>query len=117
MMNGHKPQRMSLGMEEEALPLEGYDSLSAHEIVRKLAQLSSQEIEKLCRYESANQNRKILQKYFKHAIGAAATTSASGREDPPPGEERPEKRGKATMRTIAREEPPPGEERPERRAP
>jgi len=116
-MDGHKPQEMSLGMEEEALPLEDYDSLSAHDIVQKLAELSPQEIEKLCRYESANQNRKILRRYFKHSIGAAASTSASGREDPPPGEERPEKRRKDTMRTIAREEPPLGEERPERRAP
>ena len=116
-MDRQKPQKISKGIAEDALPLEDYDSLSAHEIVQKLAELSPREIEKLCRYESANQNRKILQRYFKYSIGAAAATSATGREDPPPGEERPEKRREAAMRTIGREELPPGEERPERRAP
>src|SRR5215204_833838 len=117
IMDSPKPQKISQGIAEAALPLEDYDSLSADEIVQKLAGLSPEEVEKLCRYESANQNRKNLLRYFKHSIGAAAATSASEREDPPPGEERPEKRREAAMRTIAREEPPPGEERPERRVP
>jgi hypothetical protein len=116
-MDSPKPQNISRGKAEDALPLEDYDSLSANEIVQKLAGLSPEEVEKLCRYETANQNRKNLLRYFKYSIGAAAATSASGREDPPPGEERPEKRREAAMRTIAREEPPPGEERPERRVP
>ena len=116
-MDGHKAQKMSQGIAEDALPLEDYDSLSAHEIVQKLAELSPEEVEKLCRYETANQNRKNLLRYFEDRIGAAPATSATGREDPPPGEERPQKRREAAMRTIAREEPPPGEERPERRVP
>ena len=116
-MDSHKPQKISQGIAEDALPLEDYDSLSADEIVQKLAELSPEEVEKLCRYETANQNRKNLLRYFKYSIGDAATTSATGREDPPPGEERPEKRREAAMRTITREEPPPGEERPERRVP
>jgi hypothetical protein len=40
----------------------------------------------------------------------------AGREEPPPGEERPERRGAAPTPPGAREEPPPGEERPGRRA-
>jgi hypothetical protein len=47
------------------------------------------------------------------------TPSAEGapsREEPPPGEERPERRGETpTSPPTPREEPPPGEERPERR--
>jgi hypothetical protein len=40
------------------------------------------------------------------------------REEPPPGEERPERRGAAaTTPPTPREEPPPGEERPGRRTP
>jgi hypothetical protein len=40
------------------------------------------------------------------------------REAPPPGEQRPERRGSAsTTPPIAREEPPPGEEKPGRRVP
>jgi hypothetical protein len=40
------------------------------------------------------------------------------REEPPPGEERPERRGEApTTPPTSREEPPPGEERPGRRTP
>ena len=40
------------------------------------------------------------------------------REEPPPGEERPERRGSVSKTPpTAREEPPPGEERPGRRAP
>ena len=116
-MDSPKPQKISQGIAEDALPLEDYGSLSANEIVQKLTELSPEEVEKLCRYESANQNRKNLLRYFKYSMGAAAATSATGREDPPPGEERPEKRREAAMRTIAREEPPPGEERPERRVP
>lgn len=38
-------------------------------------------------------------------------------EAPPPGEERPEKRGTAPSTATPREAPPPGEERPERRTP
>ena len=40
------------------------------------------------------------------------------REEPPPGEERPERRGVTpTVPPTPREEPPPGEEPPERRTP
>ena len=116
-MDDQKPQKVSQGIAEDGLPLEDYDSLSADEIAEKLVVLSPEEVEKLCRYEIANENRKNLLRYFEDSIGAAPATSATGREDPPPGEERPQKRREAAMRTIAREEPPPGEERPERRAP
>jgi hypothetical protein len=110
------PRIMSQGMAEDDLPLENYDSMSTDEIVEKLAELSPEDVEKLCRYELANENRKTLRRYFKDRIGAAAGTSGDGRESPPPGEERPEKRRAATaMRTSTREDPPPGEERPERR--
>src|SRR4051812_35998539 len=104
MKDNQKAQRISQGKTEHGLPLEDYDSLSADEIVRKLAELSPEEIEKLCRYEVANENRKKLLKYFEARIGAAAALAGTGREDPPPGEERPEKRRESTMRSIAREE-------------
>jgi hypothetical protein len=39
------------------------------------------------------------------------------RDEPPPGEERPERRGSVSTTPTAREEPPPGEERPGRRTP
>jgi hypothetical protein len=49
---------------------------------------------------------------------APPTTGGVEREVPPPGEERPERRGEApSTPPSSREEPPPGEERPERRAP
>jgi hypothetical protein len=59
-----------------------------------------------------------------HSAGRA-TLEAEGvpsrgspREEPPPGEERPERRGSvSTTPPRAREEPPPGEERPGRRTP
>jgi hypothetical protein len=43
--------------------------------------------------------------------------SDSPREAPPPGEERPERRGVVPSTDTTREAPPPGEERPERRTP
>ncbi len=43
--------------------------------------------------------------------------SGSPREAPPPGEERPERRGVVPSTDTTREVPPPGEERPERRTP
>ncbi len=43
--------------------------------------------------------------------------SDAPREAPPPGEERPERRGMAPSTDTPREAPPPGEERPERRTP
>ena len=118
-MNDQDEQRMSWGEAENSLPLEAYDSLSIDEIIEKLVELSPKEIEKLCRYETTHKNRKKLLRHFQDRIGAAAATPVSRREDPPLGEERPEKRREAKKQigTIAREEPPPGEERPERRAP
>jgi len=99
----------------QSFPLKDYDSLYTEEIVEKLNELNAEEVEKLCRYETANENRRTLLRYFENRIIAlAATSSDASREDPPPGEERPEKR-KRSMRTIGREDPPPGEERPERR--
>ena len=48
--------------------------------------------------------------------GAPSTEDAFPKEEPPPGEERPERRGPtSTTPPTPREEPPPGEERPERR--
>jgi hypothetical protein len=48
--------------------------------------------------------------------GAPSAEDVFPREEPPPGEERPERRGGAsTTPPTPREEPPPGEERPERR--
>ena len=44
-------------------------------------------------------------------------SSDSPREAPPPGEERPERRGVVPSTDTTREAPPPGEERPERRMP
>jgi hypothetical protein len=119
MVDDQKAQRMSQGKAEDDLPLEAYDSLSIDEIGEKLVELSPKEVEKLCRYEITHKNRKKLLRQFEDRIGAAAATPVSGREDPPPGEERPEKRREAKKKTgtIAREEPSPGEERPERRAP
>jgi len=92
VMDDQKPQKVSQGIAEDGLPLEDYDSLSADEIAEKLVVLSPEEVEKLCRYEIANENRKNLLRYFEDSIGAAPATSATGREDPPPGEERPERR-------------------------
>jgi hypothetical protein len=110
----HAP-KTAKGQAEDRLPLEDYDSLSADEIVNKSMELSPVEIEKLCRYETANENRRKLLRHFKERIGAFAATSADSREDPPPGEERPQKRRQIMTRPFAREDPPPGEERPERR--
>jgi hypothetical protein len=48
--------------------------------------------------------------------GTPSTEDTSPKEEPPPGEERPERRGPtSTTPPTPREEPPPGEERPERR--
>src|SRR5918997_206249 len=47
--------------------------------------------------------------------GAPSAEDVFPREEPPPGEERPERRGAtSTTPPTPREEPPPGEERPER---
>jgi hypothetical protein len=102
---------------DDGLPLEDYDSLSANQILNKLTQLSPKQIEKLCRYEMANQGRRNLLRRFQDSIGAVAATSDTGREDPPPAEERPHKRRQVMSQPFAREDPPPGEERPERRTP
>jgi hypothetical protein len=115
-MNDQQPWRTAKSQVGDGLPLEDYDSLSAEEIVNKLVELSPEEVEKLCRYEKANRNRRNLLRHFEARIGAAAATSEASREDPPPGEERPEKRRQIMTRPFAREDPPPGEERPERRA-
>ncbi len=48
---------------------------------------------------------------------SADVPSDAAREAPPPGEERPERRGMAPSTDAPREAPPPGEERPERRTP
>ena len=92
MMDDHEKQRMSQGKAEDGLPLEAYDSLSTDEIVEKLVELSPKEVEILCRYETTHKNRKTLLRHFQDRIGAAAATPVTGREDPPPGEERPERR-------------------------
>jgi hypothetical protein len=48
--------------------------------------------------------------------GVPSAEDVSPREEPPPGEERPERRGAtSTTPPTPQEEPPPGEERPERR--
>jgi hypothetical protein len=98
------------------LPLEDYDSLSAAQIVRKLPQLTPEQVQKLYRYEKAHKKRKKLLRHFEARIGgSAAATASSGCEDPPPGEERPHKSTRTRTETMARESPPPGEERPQRR--
>ncbi len=114
-MNNQESASTAKSQTEDGLPLEDYDSLSADEIVNKSMELSPEEIEKLCRYETANENRRKLLRHFKERIGAFAATSADSREDPPPGEERPQNRRQIMTRPFAREEPPAGEERPERR--
>ena len=115
-MDEQQAPKTAKGQAEDGLPLEDYDSLIADEIVNKSMELSPEEIEKLCRYETANENRRKLLRHFKAKMGAFAATAANGgREDPPPGEERPEKRRQTEIGTMARENPPPGEERPEQR--
>jgi hypothetical protein len=48
--------------------------------------------------------------------GTPSAEDVPSREEPPPGEERPERRGETpTSPPTPREEPPPGEERPGRR--
>jgi hypothetical protein len=100
---------------KDGLALEHYDSFSATQIVRKLPQLSATQVEKLYRYEKTHKKRRRLLRHFEDRIGSAAATATNGREDPPPGEERPEKSARTRMGKSAREDPPPGEERPERR--
>jgi hypothetical protein len=117
MMNNQQPASTPKSQTEDGLPLENYDSLSADEIVRKLPMLNPTQVEKLCRYEKAHKKRRRLLRYFEGRIGSAAATSTNGRGDPPPGEERPEKRRETEVGTMAREDPAPGEERPERRVP
>ena len=117
MVNNQNKQRILHRQPGASLPLEDYDSLSVQEIVKRSMQLSPTQIEQLCHYERANKNRKYLTRYFQHRIGALAATSASRRADPPPGEERPQKRKESTTQPFAREDPPPGEERPGRRVP
>ena len=114
-MNGHEPESTAKSQMEDGLPLEDYGSFSAAQIVRKLPKLSPKQVEKLCRYEKAHKKRRRLLRYFEGRIGSAAATAIGGREDPPPGEERPEKRRQTEIGTMAREDPPAGEERPERR--
>ena len=114
-MNNQQPASAAKSQTEDGVSLEDYDSMSAEEIVRKLPKLSPKQVEKLCRYEKAHKKRRSLLRYFEGRIGSAAATATSGREDPPPGEERPEKRRETEIGTMAREDPPPGEERPERR--
>ncbi len=97
---------------QDDLPLKHYDSLSVRQIVKKLPDLDAIEVEKLCRYERSNQNRRNVLRHFEERIGSGPATPVSGRTDPPPGEERPEKRSEAIAEPIAREDPPPGEERP-----
>jgi hypothetical protein len=48
-------------------------------------------------------------------VGSPPGGESPSREEPSPGEERPERRGAAPTPPSAREEPPPGEERPGRR--
>src|SRR5829696_2029957 len=119
-MNNQESASTAKSQTEDGLPLEDYDSLNADEIVRKLPKLSPREVEKLCRYEKAHKKRRRLLGYFEGRIGSAAATAISGREDPPPGEKRPQKIreteiGTPAIGTTAREDPPPDEERPERR--
>ncbi len=114
-MNNQQPASTAKSQTEDGLPLEDYDSLSINEIVGKLPKLSPKQVEKLCRYEKAHKKRRRLLRYFEGRIGSAAATAIGGREDPPPGEERPEKRRQTEISTMAREDPPAGEERPERR--
>jgi len=116
-MNNQQPERTAKSQTEDGVSLEDYDSMSAEEIVRKLPKLSPKQVERLCRYEKAHKKRRSLLRYFEGRIGSAAATATSGREDPPPGEERPEKRRETEIGTVARENPAPGEERPERRVP
>jgi hypothetical protein len=116
-MNNQQPASAAKSQTEDGVSLEDYDSMSAEEIVRKLPKLSPKQVEKLCRYEKAHKKRRSLLRYFEGRIGSAAATATSGREDPPPGEERPEKRRETEIGTVARENPAPGEERPERRVP
>ncbi len=116
-MNNQQPESTAKSQTEDGVSLEDYDSMSAEEIVRKLPKLSPKQVERLCRYEKAHKKRRSLLRYFEGRIGSAAATATSGREDPPPGEERPEKRRETEIGTVARENPAPGEERPERRVP
>ncbi|MBV9453403.1 MAG: hypothetical protein JOZ19_04685 [Rubrobacter sp.] len=114
-MNKHQSASTLKSQTEDELPLEYYDSVSANEIVRNLPKLSPEQVETLYRYEKAHKKRRRLLRYFEGRIGSAAATFTSRREDPPPGEERPEKRRETEIGTTTREDPAPGEERPERR--
>jgi hypothetical protein len=115
VVNNQKAQWMSHRQSGASLPLEDYDSLSVQEIVNRSMELSPMQIDELYHYEITNKNRKNLLRHFKNRIGALAATWGTGRADPPPGEERPEKRKESTSQPFAREDPPPGEERPNRR--
>jgi hypothetical protein len=115
VVNNQKAQWMSHRQSGASLPLEDYESLSVQEIVNSSMELSPMQIDELYHYEIANKNRKNLLRHFKNRIGASAAMWGTGRTDPPPGEERPEKRKESTTQPFAREDPPPGEERPERR--
>lgn len=114
-MTDQQPRSTAKSHTEEGLPLEDYDSLSADAIVHKLPTLTARQVEKLCRYEKAHKKRRKLLRYLEGRIGSNAATGSGGREDPPPGEERPQKRRQTEIGTIGREDPAPGEERPERR--
>jgi hypothetical protein len=114
-MNGHQPENTAKSQMEDGLSLEDYGSFSAAQIVRKLPQLNTKQVEKLYRYEKAHKKRRRLLRHLEDRLGSAVATDTGGREDPPPGEERPEKNTRTRMGTSAREDPPPGEERPERR--
>ena len=52
-MNGHQPESTAKSQMEDGLPLEDYGSFSAAQIVRKLPQLNTKQVEKLYRYEKA----------------------------------------------------------------
>jgi hypothetical protein len=55
----------------EALPLEGYDSLTVSQITQRLRELSPKEVEQLRDYEAENRNRRSVMQRFETRIRAA----------------------------------------------
>jgi hypothetical protein len=55
---------------EDDLPLADYDSLNVREVSERLEELSTEEVERLRRYEAANKNRSTLLRRFDERIEA-----------------------------------------------
>ena len=70
-MNGHQPESTAKSQMEDGLPLEDYGSFSAAQIVRKLPQLNTKQVEKLYRYEKAHKKRRRLLRHLEDRLGSA----------------------------------------------